>query len=500
MLTPVIAAALLATPNIIVIHVDDLGWQDIAVPMHTQATPLNNQWRTPNIQRLATQGAVLTNGYAAAPVCTPSRVSLMTGQTPARHGTTYWTLHKDTDTSRNHPNISPPAWKLNGLQPGTPTLPALLQQQGYRTIHAGKAHFGAHDTPGGDPTTLGFDVNIAGHASGGPASYLGEHDFSVAGRKGSGGPTVWDIPGLEEYHGQNIFLTEALSQRACREIDRAVADDTPFYLQFAPYAVHAPIMANKRLLKHYDDLHPIEARYATMIESVDNAVGDLLGRLDAHGIADNTIVVFVSDNGGLSAHARGGMKNTHNAPLRSGKGSAYEGGTRVPWIIRWPGVATPGDRIDTPVVTNDLSPTLLHAAGAGASFPKEHHVDGRDLQPALAGHPLPDRTIGWHQPHQWGAPGPGIEPFTAIRHGRWKLICFHDGPRFELYDMATDLSETHNLLDTHPEVAQTMLDRLHTWIRQTGADLSVDRTTGAPIIIPRAVPITHTSTTIAPPS
>ena len=478
-------------PNIVVFMVDDLGWQDVSVPMHTQTTPLNEQWHTPALERLAAEGTICTNGYAAAPVCTPTRVSLMTGQMPCRHDITYWTLYKDRDNSKQRPRIAAPAWKKEGLQPDTPTLAGVLQDAGYHTIHCGKAHFGAHGTDGSDPTNLGFDVNIAGHGSGGPASFLGTHSFSVAGRrlannpdKDPGGPSVWDIPGLEQYHGKEVWLTDVLCTEALKALDAAVAEDKPVFLHFAPYAVHAPIMANKALLGRYEHLHRIEAAYGTMIESVDNALGRILDRLEHHGIADNTIVVFTSDNGGLSAHARAGKANTHNAPLKSGKGSSYEGGTRVPWVVRWPGVTNAGDRIDTPVITQDLAPTLARAAGA--RFPATHAIDGVDLRSILTDGADPSRSLVWHQPHQWGAAGPGIEPYTAIRHGRWKLIVYHDGPRVELYDLHGDIGETRDLALERPDMVEPMLQMLRRVAVGTGLQMSIDTATGEPVALPTA--------------
>lgn len=492
LLAAALAAPLTGTappPNIIIVMTDDLGWQDVSVPMHSETTPLNKQWHTPALERLAAQGTVCTNGYAAAPVCTPTRVSLMTGQMPCRHNVTYWTLHHDQDTSKNRPRIAAPDWAKEGLQPGTPTLPGVLRDAGYRTIHAGKAHFGAHGTPGSDPANLGFDVNIAGHGSGAPASFLGTHNFSNAGRKQArnpdadpGGPTVWDVPGLEAYHGKDVFLTEALCTEALKALDQAIADDTPVFLYFAPYAVHAPIMANTKLLGRYEGLHRTEAAYGTMIESVDQALGRILDRLDHHGITDNTIVVFTSDNGGLSAHARGGTANTHNKPLKSGKGSSYEGGTRVPWVVRWPGVTEAGSRIDTPVITQDLAPTLARAAGA--AFPQTHPIDGVDLRSILADGADPSRSLVWHQPHQWGASGPGIEPFTALRHGPWKLLVFHDGPRVELYDLTGDIGEERDLALDRPDVVEAMLGYLKRIAVGTGLQMSIDKSTGEPVAIP----------------
>ena len=471
-------------PNILFVHVDDWGWQDTAVPMHVDTTPLNERYRTPNMERLAATGTVLTNHHAAAPVCTPTRTSLMTGQSPARTHITYWTLQKDTDTSRRHPTVAAPAWNMNGLAGDEPTLPRLLGRAGYTTIHVGKAHFGAHDTPAADPTAIGFDVNIAGHASGAPGSYYGTHRFMNAKSDTDfTRTTVWDVPGLEAWHDEDVYLTDALANEAVGSMDAAVEQGRPFFLHFAPYAVHTPIMANRALLPNYAELEPREAAYATMVESVDNALGALLDRLEHHGIEDDTIVVLTGDNGGLSAHGRGGEPHVHNAPLRSGKGSAYEGGTRVPGIVRWPGVTPPGSRMDAPVVTQDWYPTLLGAAEARSLISSLIPIDGRDLQPALAGDAAPDvdRVLLIHQPHQWGAPGPGIEPFTSVRRGRWKLIFFHADGRLELYDLDADLGERNNVATTHPEVTADMVRLLGATADAHDAQPSRSTTTGQPI-------------------
>ncbi len=484
-----------ARPNIILFLVDDLGWQDLSMPLHSERTPLNDRYRTPNLERLASAGMRFTNAYAAAPVCTPTRTSIMTGRSPGQTHITYWTLHKDHDTSAHHPTLEPPAWNMNGLQQTDVTLPRLLQRAGYRTIHVGKAHFGAVGTSGADPTNLGFDVNIAGHAAGGPASYYGEHRFSVAGREGkeaTAEPSVWDIPGLEAYHGKDIYLTEALTFEAEKAMESAVKAGKPFYMNFAPYAVHAPIMANSRYLDSYEDLDAREAAYATMIESVDAALGALIARLDDLAVAQETIIIFHSDNGGLSAHARGKAPNgqtqhTHNAPLRSGKGSAYEGGVRVPAIISWPGVVA-GDTIcGAPIISYDLFPTILTMAGV--EIPADHapHVEGCDLTPLLRQEEAwsgAGRALFWHQPHQWGAPGPGIEPFTSIRAGEWKLIYFHADRRLELYNLARDIGEANDLATTQPRIVAALAARMDAWIEAQGVQLSRDRESGEPVEMP----------------
>lgn len=478
-------------PNIVLVVVDDLGWQDTSVSFTPEPTPLNRRWRTPHLERLAAQGMRFTDAYASAPVCTPSRTALLTGSAPARTHITYWTLRRDQDTSSSHPTLAPPEWNVNGLQPGARTLPSVLGSTGYRTIHVGKAHFGAVGSPGADPLQLGFELNIAGHGAGGPGSHSGLHAFTESGRKGSTRqlPSIWDVPGLERYHGQDIFLEEALAIEAVALIDRAASEQRPFFLHFAPYSVHAPIMANQRYLEHYPDLDPIEAAYGTMIESVDAALGALLDALERNDLSENTLVLFTSDNGGLSAHARGrapdgSTSHHHNAPLRSGKGSAYEGGLRVPLVAHWPVVTTPGAISHEPVILADLFPTLLAAAGADDSSA----LDGVDLGPLFAGGELPggERDLVWHQPHDWGVPGPGIEPFSALRRGRWKLIFFHAGPRFELYEVEQDPGEQHDLARERPELASVLVRALDEALGAMGAQLSIDKASGLPIERPTA--------------
>lgn len=475
-------------PNIILFLVDDMGWQDTSVPFHDEITPFNRRYRTPNMERLAGRGVVFTNAYASAPVCTPTRTSIMTGQSPGQTHITWWTLHRDRDTSRKHPTLSPPAWEINGLQSSAVTLPGVLQDAGYRTIHVGKAHFGARETSGADPRNLGFDINIAGHAAGAPGSYYGTHYYSAS--KRSNGGSVWDVPGLEEYHGTDTFLTEALTYRASAAIRGAVASGTPFYMNFAPYAVHAPIMANRRYLDTYTDLDQREAAYSTMIESMDTALGSIMDLLEELDIAQQTIIVFSSDNGGLSAHARGGTPHTHNAPLRSGKGSAYEGGVRVPAIISWPGTTDDPTRCDVPIVSHDFFPTILGFAGAGIPAAYAASVEGRDLSPLLTG--AVDRfdrqrVICWNQPHRWGANGPGIWPYTAIRMGDWKLIYAHAEQRLELYNLAEDISESHDVTEGNPDRVLALARRLGQWCRRYDVQMSIDSSSGDPVPYPDVV-------------
>jgi len=476
------AAALRPAPsepplNIVLMLVDDLGWQDLSVALGPEPTEFNRRYRTPNVERLAREGLSFTQAYAAAPVCTPTRSALLTGVAPARSHITYWTLHRDRDTSASFPGLLPPPWNVNGVQPGVQTLPGCLREAGYRTIHVGKAHFGAIGTAGADPLQLGFEVNVAGHGAGGPGSYYGRENFSAAGR---GGDRVWDVPGLERWHGQDVYLTEALASEAREALELAARSQTPFFLHFAPYAVHAPLQANPRYLANYAGLDEREAAYATMIESCDAALGELLDALDALDLAQRTVVVFTSDNGGLSAHARGGGAHTHNAPLRSGKGSCYEGGLRVPLVVRWPLVVAPGSRSDALVSSTDLHATL-RAVGA-RERPSASACDGLDLGPILRGaRGADERVLLWHQPHYWGVRGPGIWPFSALRRGRWKLIYRHADRGLELYDLATDLGESRELSDQRPELVAELARELGRRLRAMDAQMSIDAERGAPV-------------------
>jgi len=482
-------------PNIVLFLVDDMGWQDTSVAFHRERTPLNDKFHTPHMRRLAASGVKFTQAYAAS-VCSPSRVSLMTGMNAARHRVTNWTLRKNQSKDKPHPTLRFPRWNVNGISPKpgvertvhATTLPMLLGQAGYRTIHAGKAHFGAQDTPGEYPENLGFEVNIGGHETGGPGSYLGTRNFSAAFR---GGDRIWDVPGLEKYHGQDIFLTEALTIEVNAAIDQAVADGKPFFLNMAHYAVHVPFAPDKRFYRKYRDagLGKTEAMYAAMVEGMDQSLGDILANVRRHGLEDQTIVLFMSDNGGLSAHGRGGEPHTHNAPLSSGKGSAHEGGVRVPMIVRWPGVTEPGSICDQYVIIEDFFPTILQMAGVDdPAVPQT--VDGVSFVPLLkrTGDPSDGRALTWHFPNHWGPTGPGIGPASAIRKGPWKLIYYHADQRFELFNLADDLGERENLAAAQPNRVAELAAALTERLQAMDAQRPIDKATAEPIPWPNAVP------------
>jgi arylsulfatase A-like enzyme len=497
-----------APPNIVLFLVDDMGWQDTSVPFWTEPTRFNAHFRTPHMERLARLGTRFTQAYAH-PVCSPTRTSILTGWNPARHKVTNWTLHPDQDTSRGW---SPRDWNLRGLQPDAVTLPRLLRQAGYFTIHCGKAHWGARGTPGEDPRALGFDINIAGHAAGAPGSYQGERNFGRPGPDAESSP--WAVPGLEAYHGQRIDLSEALTLEALGALDQAQASGKPFFLYMAHYAVHTPIEAHHRHIGHYEGrdyagttqpIPPVEARYASMVEGMDASLGALLDKIEALGEAQNTLVVFTSDNGGLSAHQReatpyGTGLNTHNWPLRAGKGSAYEGGTRVPFLAAWakPDAAHPLQRAlpiagggvsTTPLISEDLFPTLLQVGGAFRHLPADYPLDGRDLGPAWrSGPPDGDRALVFHYPHTWGPKGPGYEPHSAMRLGEWKVIHFYAGSRWELYHLASDIGETRDRAADDPARLARMAKRLRDELRARGAQWPVDPERGetVPMRLPGA--------------
>ncbi|MFT5110113.1 MAG: arylsulfatase A-like enzyme [Pseudoalteromonas tetraodonis] len=484
-----------AKPNIVVFLVDDMGWQDTSLPFADEVTPFNKRYRTPNMEKLAAGGMKFTNAYACS-VCSPSRVSLMTGLNAARHKVTNWTLKKNASNDGKHPRLAFPGWNVNGLSPiagiertvHAKPLPMVLRASGYRTIHAGKAHFGAIGTPGEDPSQIGFDVNIGGHAAGGPGSFLGTQNFSAAFRNGS---RVWDVPGLEKYHGKDIFLTEALTIEANHAIDAAVADRKPFFLYLAHYAVHVPFAPDSRFVKRYQKagLNKTEAMYAALVEGMDKSLGDVMANIERHGLGDDTVILFMSDNGGLSAHGRGGKANTHNKPLSSGKGSAHEGGVRVPMIVRWPGVTKAGSSCEQAVIIEDFFPTILEIAGVQGFQQVGGKIDGISFACLLRGElaEAPDRPLIWHFPNAWGPRGPGIGASSAIRKGDWKLIYYHDperNERYELFNLSDDLGEQRNLSDDKPAIRSELIYDLAGFLRSTGATMPVIKKTAKRVPLP----------------
>lgn len=459
-------------PNLLVFLVDDMGWQDTSLPFLHDAgakpvtTGLNRRYRTPHMESLAARGMKFTRAYAH-PVCTPSRITLMTGKNPARHRVTNWTNPAGTENGDNDVQHlrSPDGWGKTGIAAGEKTLPALLNAAGYRTIHCGKAHFGSRGAFGQDPAKIGFEVNIAGNEIGHPASYFAKESFG----KGSN-----HVTGLENWHEQDLFLTEVLTRELCGAIETAAKEKQPFFASMAHYAVHSPFQADPRFAKNYPDLPKPQQAYASLIEGMDRSLGDLLAKLDALGIAENTFVVFLSDNGGDSPLPN---DNAHpvvsgNAPLRGKKGMRYEGGIRVPMIAAW---AKPtsghaaqenlkipaGSHHDGLVAIADLFPTLLEIAGV-SGVPC---FDGHDLRPALkGGPPTRPQTLVTHYPH-----GHNNDHFSIYHEGDWKFILNHADGSAELYHLATDLAESVNLASEQSERAAAMSGELERQLDAMGA-------------------------------
>lgn len=482
-------------PNILVFLVDDMGWQDTSVPFWTEETPFNDRYQTPAMERLASEGMKFTQAYATS-VCSPTRISLMTGMNAARHRVTNWTLYKDKQQDSNNDTIQPPDWAVNGLSMtaglarsvhATP-LPALLRDAGYFTIHIGKAHFAAMGTPCAEPLNCGFDVNVAGHAAGGPGSYYGTKNF---GNNEDGSPKEpWGIPGLEKYHGRDISLTEALTREALNALDSAQETGKPFYLYMSHYAVHSPIQGDPRFLQPYldSDLDTTEAKYASMVQAMDKSLGDLLGYLDDTGLSDNTIVLFMSDNGGLSAVLRGGEKHTHNKPLSSGKGAAHEGGIREPMLVRWPGTVEPASVSNDYLIIEDFFPTILEMAGITQPQTVQT-VDGISFVPMLRqeGSTAPGRPLFWHIPNIWGPTGPGIGPTSTVRLDDWKLIYYHVDRHFELFNITEDIGETRNRFAEEPEKARELAQILTDHLIAVEAQMPTDKLTGKQVEYPAEI-------------
>jgi arylsulfatase A-like enzyme len=449
------AAAPARPPNILVFLADDLGRQDLGSYGSTF-------YETPHLDRLAREGARFTDGYAACPVCSPTRAALMTGQWPQRTGITDYigAPAKPEDWKRN--TKLRPAPYADRLTLETPTLAKSLKAAGYATFFAGKWHLGPE---GWWPENQGFDHNLGGIDRGGP--YGGKRYFSPYGN-----PRLPDGP-------EGEHLPERLARETAKFI--AANKDRPWFAYYSFYDVHTPLMARPDLLKKYEEKRarlglqekwgregPRDVRhvqehavYAAMVEAMDLAVGQVLTALEAHGLRDNTLVIFTSDNGGLSTSE--GWP-TSNLPLRGGKGWMYEGGIREPWIVRWPGVSAPGSVIAAPISSPDLFPTLLDAAGA-APAPGQR-LDGVSLRPILRGQPAPDRALFWHYPHYGNQGG---APAAAVRRGNFKLIHWFEQDRIELFDVAADLGETVDLAAREPARVAALRAELAAWQRDVGA-------------------------------
>ncbi|MCF0167624.1 MAG: sulfatase [Bacteroidales bacterium] len=477
-------------PNIILFMVDDMGWQDTSVPFWSEQTKYNRMFETPNMERLAAQGMMFTQAYSCS-ISSPSRCSLITGANNARHRVTNWTLEKNVTTDMTSSTIELPEWNYNGISmvPGTErtfvanSFVNVLKQHGYHTIHCGKAHFGAIDTPGEDPHHWGFEVNIAGHAAGGLATYLSEKNF---GHTPEGKATsLMSIPDLEEYWGTGVFATEALTREAIKALDKAKLYNQPFFLYMSHYAVHIPIDKDVRFYQKYIDkgVAPKDAAYASLVEGMDKSLGDLMDWLEANGEANNTIVIFMSDNGGLATQPnwRDGEPYTQNFPLFSGKGSLYEGGIREPMIVKWPGIVQEGSKCDKYVMIEDFFPSIIEMADISGETVGDN-VDGVSFVPLLrgTGDPSRNRALIWNFPNIWGNDGPGINLNCAIRKGDWKLIYYYETGKKELYNIPDDIAEQHDLSSKYPKIVKKLSSELGKYLRSVGADRPSFKASGSP--------------------
>ena len=447
-------------PNIIVVLTDDLGYSDVGC----FGTTL---YETPNIDRLAASGMRFTQAYAACPVCSPTRASIMTGKYPARLKLT------DYLKGAKSPEDSPlrPAPYADALALEEVTVAELLRGAGYTTGHVGKWHLGGK---GYWPEDQGFDFNAGGCAIGQPKSYFW--------------PQWGENPPIEGT-SEGQYLADRLTDIACGFIEKN--RERPFFLNFCHYSVHMPLEAKPDKVAKYEaklEAHPPQpggqanAVYAAMVESVDESIGRLMETLQRCGIADKTLVLFFSDNGGLSS-LEGNQKfvpPTSNAPLRAGKGYLYEGGIREPLIVSWPSVINPGGVCDTPVCSIDFLPTFSAIGGVDPEKGGVHDLDGRNLGGLLRD---PRATFGrdalyWHFPHFSNSGG---RPAGAVRAGDWKLIEFYETGQLELYNLKEDLSEVHNLAEAEPDRTHQMLEQLRRWRKEVDANMP----------LPNPAPVKH---------
>lgn len=426
-----------APPHILLIMADDLGWKDL----HCQG---NDRLRTPHLDQLAKQGVRFTDAYAAAPVCSPTRGALITGLAPARlhitqHGAdipSFWPEDRV---------VQPPATR-HELVHETTTLAERLKKKGYATGFFGKWHLGTD--PKFWPTEQGFDVNLGGCGFGGPPTYF----------------DPYRIPSLPP-RKEGEYLTDRLADEAIAFMQRE--KDKPMLVCLWTYNPHYPFEAPAELTAHFEGQegpglkNPI---YGAQLEATDRAVGRVLKELDNLEVADDTLVIFTSDNGGWSGA-------TDNRPLKQGKGYLYEGGLRVPLIVRWPGVTKANQINHTPVISMDLTATILDATGC--ELADGESLDGETLRPLFAAGPLQREALFFHYPHF--AFHKANRPGSAIRRGNYKLILNYDDDSCELYNLAKDLGERQDLAQTKPELTAELKDQLTTWLSNVDAGLPTKR-------------------------
>jgi len=443
-------------PNVLFILADDFGNHDLSCMG-------SRYYETPNLDRIAREGMIFTNGYATCQVCSPSRASIMSGKVPARHGITDWIGAKTGERWREHGRKNKLLPPENGdrLPSEYLTLPEAMRQEGYKTFFAGKWHLGGE---GSWPSDHGFDVNMGGWDVGSP-------------RGGYYAP--WENPNLPSGpDGENLTMRLAAETAKFIEEHR----DSSFFAFLSFYAVHGPIQTTNEKWKKYRDKavslgiadHGFEMGrylpirqvqdnpiYAGLVETMDDAVGVVLRALDEMGLEENTIVIFTSDNGGVAA---GDAFATSNKPLRAGKGYQFEGGIREPYFIKVPWMDLAGKTSDIPATGTDFYPTILDLIGA--KLKPEEHIDGESLLPALEGKPIGDRALIWHYPHYGNQGG---EPSSIIREGDWKLIHYYEDGREELYNLKTDQVESEDVSDANEPIVQNLSDKLFAFLKDAGA-------------------------------
>lgn len=444
-------------PNFVFILVDDLGWADLGC----YGSDLHE---TPNIDKLARQGMRFTDAYAAAPVCSPTRASIMTGKCPARLHMTVW-----YESSANPPQnrkLIPPVTQGN-MPHEQVTIVEVIKAAGYFTAHVGKWHLGDARHY---PQTQGFDVNVGGTLWGAPATFF----YPYSGSKKYGGEFRY-VPHLE-FGAKGEYLTDRLTNEALGVMDRTM--DKPFFLNLCYHTVHTPIEGKPELVEYYRNkikpgMHHQNYEYAAMVHSLDENVGRVLDEIDKLGIADNTIVVLFSDNGGYVNEFNRKVV-TNNYPLRSGKGSLYEGGIREPLIVRWPGVTQPASVCSEPVSSIDFYPTFLDITSLVGDSKHNTDMDSISLVPLLKNPAtkLKRKELFWHYPHYY----PTTTPVSAIRHGDWKLLEYFEDNHVELYDLKNDIGEQNDLAEKMPEKAEELRNRLEAWRKDVKAQMPTRNT------------------------
>ncbi|MFW5944752.1 MAG: sulfatase [Bacteroidota bacterium] len=442
--------------NVIFILADDLGWSDLGL----YGSDLHE---TPNLDRFASENLRFTNAYTAASISSPVRASLMTGKHPARLNMTTW--HEDAgppEPNTQH-KLLPPKTKGN-LSLEEFSIGEVFKQAGYFTAHVGKWHLGGTVYY---PEAQGFDVNIGGTKWGMPYSYW----FPFGGWREVDNEYRY-VPDLVDMDSDNegTYLTDRLTDKALKVIESK--KEEPFYLQMNYYTPHVPLDGKPEYVEYYQDkaepdLHHKNPDYAAMIASLDENVGRILHKVEEEGISDQTVIIFYSDNGGL-AKPRTNAEQNH--PLRSGKGSLYEGGVRVPLMIKWPGLTKPGSVCDVPVTSMDFYPTFLDLLGFKGEEEHNKNLDGISIAPVLKdpSNNLEREALYWHHPHYY----PGRKgPVSAMRDGKWKLLHYFEDDKIELYNLKKDIEEQNNLADSHQKIANRLYQKLKKWRERVNAQL-----------------------------